>query len=593
MTVIPPAALDDRLAFTGTSGSGKTYAAGTAVEILLAENKRVGIVDPLGVWWGLRLRADGAAPSRFDVVIFGGPHGDLPLNDRAGALIGETVAAMSESWIIDLSELGTKAAERRFMLAFLDALYRKTTGEPLHVIFDEADMWAPQRLMDKEGEAAKLLGMMETFVRRGRVKGFIPWLITQRPAVLSKDVLSQADGLVAMKLTSSQDRDALGAWIEGQADRADQKAILAALPQLETGRGYVWLPGHGLLEPARFPTKVTFDSSRTPKRGEKRVSRELKPIDLGKLQERLAKVEEEVASNDPIRLKAKIRELEASIRKSTSIVVEKVVAPSVPDPALIAAAEERGYQLGLGDGVVRGWREGFHEAKSRLLDLVGQFVIEDDPQGTPAPNRATGDVDISTLVAPARPSYSHSVSTGGPSRVASSENRSAQAALNRASAAALEQVNGHFTVPQMKVLRSIAMWEALGKIAPTKPMVAMIAGYSHSSGGFGNLLGQLRARGVITYPTPGTIALATHMAALPASEAQTAFLGKLSGPQRKIVDALHHAGEMSKAELGEATGYSPTSGGFGNILGQLRTLGVVDYPTPGRVALEGWVFDLL
>ena len=29
---IPDAALDDRLAFVGTSGSGKTYAAGTAVE---------------------------------------------------------------------------------------------------------------------------------------------------------------------------------------------------------------------------------------------------------------------------------------------------------------------------------------------------------------------------------------------------------------------------------------------------------------------------------------------------------------------------------------------------------------------------------
>ena len=28
-------------------------------------------------------------------------------------------------------------------------------------------------------------------MRRGRVRGFIPWLIMQRPAVLHKDVLSQ------------------------------------------------------------------------------------------------------------------------------------------------------------------------------------------------------------------------------------------------------------------------------------------------------------------------------------------------------------------------------------------------------------------
>jgi hypothetical protein len=33
--------------------------------------------------------------------------------------------------------------------------------------------------------------------------------------VLHKDVLSQADILVSMKLTSSQDRAAVGRWIEG------------------------------------------------------------------------------------------------------------------------------------------------------------------------------------------------------------------------------------------------------------------------------------------------------------------------------------------------------------------------------------------
>jgi hypothetical protein len=38
------------------------------------------------------------------------------------------------------------------MLAFLEALYRRSTGEPVHLIFDEADLWAPERIFDKEGE---------------------------------------------------------------------------------------------------------------------------------------------------------------------------------------------------------------------------------------------------------------------------------------------------------------------------------------------------------------------------------------------------------------------------------------------------------
>jgi hypothetical protein len=38
---IPAAALDDRLGFIGTSGSGKTYNAGTAVGILPSRKSRV------------------------------------------------------------------------------------------------------------------------------------------------------------------------------------------------------------------------------------------------------------------------------------------------------------------------------------------------------------------------------------------------------------------------------------------------------------------------------------------------------------------------------------------------------------------------
>jgi hypothetical protein len=97
----------------------------------------------LCVWWGLRLLADGKKPSGFNVVIFGGDHADLPLNEQAGALIGETVATMAESCIIDLTKLPSRSAERRFMVAFLETIYRKAGGEPFHLIVDEADLFAP------------------------------------------------------------------------------------------------------------------------------------------------------------------------------------------------------------------------------------------------------------------------------------------------------------------------------------------------------------------------------------------------------------------------------------------------------------------
>jgi hypothetical protein len=211
------------------------------------------IVDPLGVWWGLRLKPDGKAPA-IDLPIFGGQHGDLPLNEGAGKLIGETVASMRESCIVDLSA----CRPRRPSAASCWPSSRASIGMPPAIrcmpSFDEADLWAPQN-PSKQGAGPQLQSLMEQIVRRGRVRGFIPWLITQRPAVISKDVLSQADGLIAFKLTSSQDRAALGAWIEGQADREQGKAILGQLPTMQRGHGVIWIPARGILKTAEFPPK--------------------------------------------------------------------------------------------------------------------------------------------------------------------------------------------------------------------------------------------------------------------------------------------------------------------------------------------------
>jgi uncharacterized small protein (DUF1192 family) len=66
---IPAAALDDRLGILGMTGSGKTFGAGTCVERILAQRGRVIILDPLGVWWGLRQMADAKLPSPYEIVI--------------------------------------------------------------------------------------------------------------------------------------------------------------------------------------------------------------------------------------------------------------------------------------------------------------------------------------------------------------------------------------------------------------------------------------------------------------------------------------------------------------------------------------------
>lgn len=590
---IPFDALDDRLAIVGTSGSGKTYAAGTAVELVLQHKGRVIIVDPLGVWYGLRLLADGKTPSPHDVVIVGGESGDLPLNEHAGALIGETVAGIAQSVILDLCGIGTKAGARRFMLAFLTALHRHASRDPVHLVFDEADMWAPQRLLDKEGEAAKLLGQMETIVRRGRVLGFIPWLITQRPAVLSKDVLSQADGLVVMKLTSSQDRDAIGDWVEGQADKAQWRSMWASLPTLQVGHGLVWIPGRGVFATVGFPKKLTYDSSRAPKRGETRKTAVLRPLDLPTLREKLAAIEADAKANDPRELKAEIVRLKSEIQKLS------VTKTDIIDPAAIEEADRRGYARGRADAAIEANRAValFQQAWDnfaasyrappweRLSTAVAELVDKSEAAlkaDTVAPR---GDAPVHR-VAP-------SVAPQSPSRVK----------LVTPKPNGALPPGSHLPNPQYKILASLAFWKSVGHDAPTCPMIAAAAGYSPGSGGFNNLIGAMRTAGLLDIPAAGCVALtaagSSISGSLSAGEARSFMMSVLSGPERKLVEAARSFGQRSggadltRDELASRTDYAPGSGGFNNLIGSLCTLNIFVKPRPGSVALSDWARDLL
>jgi hypothetical protein len=576
---IPDAALDDRLAFVGTAGSGKTHNAGVGIERLQQIGARTGLVDPLGASWGLRMLADGKRASPFKFVIFGGQHADLPLTESAGALIGETCAAMEESFILDLSELGTKASERRFMLAFLTALYRKTAGDPLHLVIDEADMFAPQMVSDKDGEAVKLLGMMETIVRRGRIKGFIPWLITQRPAVLNKNVLSQADGLIAMKLTSSQDRSALGDWIEGQADRAEGKRILASMPTLQRGQGVIWIPGRGMLETVQFPRKLTFDSSRTPTRGEAKRAVTLKPLDVDALKAKLAKVETEIAANDPKKLNAEIARLQ---RELVAARKHPAAAPADLERELKRAREESwdaGHGAGFDQGFEQGQAEGFSAALEATKNAIGAVQMKKLAPPAPKPR----------AIAPPRNVTPPTTNK----RAESAPRPPINSPVSRSQRPAPDGV----TAPMVRILEALAFWTSIEIPQPTRAQVGAAAGYSYSSGNFGNLLGQLRAMGLVEYPAPNLVELTdAGMDAAPQGGEDMPVRDRLAkiltGPQAKILDTLPTDGsEMSREELGAATGYSHTSGNFGNLLGQLRTLGLIEYPRNGFVCCETWVWS--
>lgn len=578
---IPGEALDDRLAFVGNSGSGKTYNAGACVERLLESGARAVIVDPLGVWWGLRSDAGGKKASPYSIVIFGGPHGDLPLTENAGALIGETAATMAESCILDLSEIGTSAGERRFVGAALKALYtamkaRRVAGaaSTLHIVLDEADMWAPQTIREKDGGATQLFAVTERIVRRGRVDGFIPYLITQRPAELSKSVLSQADALIAMKMTASQDRDALDGWISGQADVATGKRIKASLPALQIGEGVVWIPGRGILtEKARFPKKTTYDSSRAPKRGEKRQDVKLEPVDLSKLRDKLASVEDEAKANDPKTLKAEIAKLKKDLASKTKAATE---------PELTSAAMD----IAKGRGRAEAKSE-WKTAAERLRATASRLEVSPLKDVSEWLMILFAGIDemIAEAAKPDAPNISVKNVTSSTITLAPQ-----QKAVTKIPAA-----DGNLTGPQIKVLTALAWWRAMGHEQPTKAQIAAMLGWQVKGSNLRGRLAELSTAGMISYPETGRVALTeAGGAAAPSPDVELTLRqsvrAALSNPQCSVFDALINVGGVaSKEDIAAALGWEPKGSNLRGRLAELSARELISYPEPGTVALQDWV----
>jgi hypothetical protein len=288
------AILDTHHAIVGSSGGGKTVTAKGEVEQLLREHRHLAVIDPTGVWYGLRSTAGGDAPG-FDIPIFGGPHGDVPIKPSDGDAIARLVIESSVSAIVDLSEIHDGADQRLFMAAFVKRLRHKPKGN-FHLVVDEADEACPQTARDDVGFA--LTEDMIWIAKRGRAAGFVLTVITQRPADISKSVLSQMQTIVAHQLVDPRDQKAIGDYIKGKGGKATYDRVMASLDTLAVGERWIYSPRLGVLDCGLSPALTTFDSSRTPAPGEKHAEpKMLGQIDVTAIRAALAPPAKPVATD--------------------------------------------------------------------------------------------------------------------------------------------------------------------------------------------------------------------------------------------------------------------------------------------------------
>jgi uncharacterized protein len=609
---LPIDAATSTIVIYGGKGMGKTNLATVLVEEFAHAGVRFAVIDPMGVWWGLRHSADGKGPG-IKVLILGGIHGDLPITPESGALVADLVVDEDASVVIDISRRADGSmwaiAERiRFVRDYVKRIYQRQ-GEkrrPLNQVIDEAARFAPQIVRQGESDVAACMGAIAVLVEEGRNVGIGTTLVTQRSARLNKDVAELADCMIAFRIVGPNSMRAVLDWLGEHVEKSRLKDIGEKLRSLPRGSALVvspgWLEFEGIVAMRK---RETFDSSDTPKTGGSvRVGAGTK-LDLTKYRERLAELVESQKANDPKTLKATIAALEKEVvaAKRAGPVTEKVVENAIEKP-VVDKATALAFERSIASGTKLAER--FYTASERheaiakqLLDCgtklaqqcaaiaakLAEFskpapAFRHPPMTVPPPR------ERAAMVMPPAVTMIHDLDAGHGARSATAQKPPARPAAN-GTANGASPGGG---------LRRMLVALAQRPQGLTGRQIGIRAGLSSRSGTFSNYLSQGRKSGWIAdmgsikVITPEGIQALGDYDPLPTGRALADYwlreLGQSGAARilRALLDA--YPDRLTDGQIGERAEISPKSGTYSNYLSKLRGLELIDDQRGSRAASE-------
>lgn len=522
---MPAEAITQTFGVLGIRGSGKSNAAAVMVEEMHRVKLPFVVVDPVGSWYGLRSSGDGKGPG-LPIPIFGGRHGDVPLEKTGGAVLADLIVEHRLSCVLDISEF-SEGDKTRFLIDFAERLYRKNE-QPLHLVLEEADDYIPQRPFR---EQARCLRAWENIVRRGRARGLGMTMITQRSAAINKNVLTQIETLIVLRTTSPQDRKAVEAWVEyhGQS-----RELLESLPGLENGEAWVWSPHWlGALKRVRIRRRETFDSAATPKdvKGT-RPPATLADVDLGAVRQRMAATIERAKAEDPRELRRQIAELRVALTRAKAPATAEPQRVEVPvfseqERRLLSECQEQLAAL------ERDCSDGLRQvhAKLDLLDMKASERLKTTlaPRFAPSRPPAVRPITSDRLRSP--------VISGGAEDLGKGERIILTAVAQYPDGASREQLTiltGYKRSSRDTYLQRLAQRELVA----------------------------VTARGELAVTDKGMAALGPDFEPLPTGrELQAYWLNRLTGGERAILEALIRAypKAVDREAISSATEYARSS----------------------------------
>ena len=231
---------------TGKSGSGKSNTASVIIEKLLDSQFPVLIVDTDGEYYGLK--------EQYEILHAGADEEcDIQVSPEHAEKIANLALEQNVPIILDVSGYLDEADAEEMLLQVSRQLFakEKKLKKPFLMLVEECHEYIPEK--GGMGEAGKMLIKV---AKRGRKHGLGVVGISQRPADVKKDYITQCDWLVWHRLTWRNDTKVVGRILGNEY--AD------AIEDMGNGEGFLMTDWSESLRRVQFHRKETFDAGATP-----------------------------------------------------------------------------------------------------------------------------------------------------------------------------------------------------------------------------------------------------------------------------------------------------------------------------------------
>lgn len=368
-------------AILGIRDSGKSYTGTYLAERLFESGIPFTSFDPVGIWRYLRIPGKGRG---YPIVVAGGKDGDLPLTVASAPEIVRAAMREGVSLVIDLFDIDlSKADWRRIVTASIRVMLHENQAYGLrHVFLEEAAEFVPQKVTDGVTYAE-----IEKLARMGGNSRLGYTLINQRSQEIAKAVLELCENVFLHRQRGKNSLENMDKWLN-VAGSAQQKEIMAALPDMPQGQCYAWIGGDNPRPPMliKVPTKNSLHPDRRVMRGDQ-IAGAKPPVDVGSfvtsMRSGLAKFEEEAKANDPKLLRAVIANLKRQLTQQGNT-GNPVDAEAIRAEAFLSGAAKVRSALAHVAAPISNYAAMIREAAEKMNSALNELHrVSDPPEGSP------------------------------------------------------------------------------------------------------------------------------------------------------------------------------------------------------------------